>query len=50
MNKKKLELFNETLKLGELYVDKKIGSATGLMMEQNQGLQEAVATSNRIVR
>lgn len=49
LNKKKLELFNETLKLGELNVDKKIGGATALMMQQNQGLSDAVAASNRVV-
>jgi hypothetical protein len=49
LNKKKLELFNETLKLGELNVDKKIGSSTALMMQQNQSLADAVDASNRIV-
>jgi uncharacterized protein YeaO (DUF488 family) len=49
LNKKKLELFNETLKLGELSVEKKINSSTALMIEQNQELSEAVAMSTRVV-
>jgi len=49
MNKKKLELFNETMKLGELNVDKKLGSATALMMQNNQDLADAVATSHRVM-
>jgi len=49
LNKKKLELFNETLKLGELNVDKKIGSSTALLIQQNQDLSEAVSMSNRIL-
>lgn len=49
MNKKKLELFNETMKLGELNVDKKLGSATALMIQNNQDLADAVTTSHRVM-
>jgi len=50
LNKKKLELFNETLKLGELNMENpKLSSKTGLLVDQNKGLSHNNSIADQII-
>ena len=50
MNKKKLELFNETLKLGALNEKTKIGNKTALLLDQNKDMKNSVTMSHEIIK
>jgi len=48
LNRKKLELFNETLKLGELD-NPKLSSKTNLLIDHNKGLQHNISLADQII-